>query len=537
MTKEWTENGRTLEIAHLEEAQAVSQTGSFTWDAETGEVLVSAQARRIMALPMDLVVTLPDILSRVHPDDLVGFEEVVVKGARERQGFDHEHRLLLPDQTVKYVHTRARPFGESMTRFVGAVIDITTRKKIELQLSESEYNYRNLFQAIAAAFWVVDFRGVGDMLRKLRKSGVSDLPRYFALNPDFVRAMMEASLILDVNDQTLNVFGEGRKTHLPESIAPFWPPESNEIYAESVVAAITGKPRYSAETVLCDINGRKFEALFTTCFPPGSVAQGKILVGVIDISDRVRAQKQLQALQAEFAHADRVSTLGELTASIAHEVNQPLAAIATNAAASQRWLNRVNPDIEEVRVLTGRIIEDAQRAASIISRVRSMASRRASEMAEIDLADAIGDAMLFLRHEMISQKVVLRLDAPADLPKVMADRTQVQQVLVNLTINAIQAMRVMNETQRSLTVRARADGGHVVISVADTGPGIPEDHMPKLFESFFSTKENGMGIGLAICRSIVEAHGGTLSARNGESGGAVFEFRLPVMAAADHTDV
>jgi signal transduction histidine kinase len=158
-------------------------------------------------------------------------------------------------------------------------------------------------------------------------------------------------------------------------------------------------------------------------------------------------------------------------------------------------------------------------------------------MAEIDLADAIGDAMLFLRHEMISQKVVLRLDAPADLPKVMADRTQVQQVLVNLTINAIQAMRVMNETQRSLTVRARADGGHVVISVADTGPGIPEDHMPKLFESFFSTKENGMGIGLAICRSIVEAHGGTLSARNGESGGAVFEFRLPVMAAADHTDV
>ena len=531
------EGGDSLKIAHLEEAQAVSLTGSFTWWKDSSRVELSAQARRILDLPQAEEVTLPNILARVHPEDVEAFQQTVVEAARAGQGPDFEHRLLLPDGTVKYVHTRARSLDGQGACFVGAILDITAHKLTELRLSESEYNYRNLFQAIAAAFWEVDFRGVGSLLRDLRKAGVTDYRRYFAKNPEFVRKMMEASIILDVNEQTLAIFGEGRKTHLPESVAPFWPVESESIYAESVLAAISGEPRFAAETVLCDINGRRFEALFTACFPPGSVAQGKLLIGVIDISERVRAQQQLNQLQTEFAHAARVSTLGELTASIAHEVNQPLTAIAMNASASQRWLSRPEPDLQEIRLLTERIIADAERAASIIARVRAMATRQVHDKAEIAIADAISDAMLFLRHEMNAAKSVLSFEAAMDLPAVYGDRTQIQQVIVNLTVNALQAMRQVDEKRRKLKVMVHEEDGFVVVGIGDSGPGIQPDHLPRLFESFFTTKEGGLGIGLAICRSIVEAHGGSISARDHEGGGALFELHLPVYVEGLHTDV
>jgi signal transduction histidine kinase len=397
----------------------------------------------------------------------------------------------------------------------------------EEALRESEYRYRNLFQAMAASFWELDFTPVGGMLRELRKQGVIDFAAYFADNPAFVRQMMHVTRVIDVNDQTVALFGNGDKAELFQTLDVYWPEESNQVYAASVLAAVSGKPSYATETKLRKLNGEIFDALFTACFAPETVANGKLLIGVIDISERVRAQAMLRQVQAEFAHAARVSMLGELTASIAHEVNQPLAAIATNASAGLRWLNRAEPDVAEVRALTQRIIADAQRAADIISRVRAMADHRAPEPARLAINGVVEEAMQFLAHELQGQSVTLKLDLGKGLPLVLADRTQLQQVVVNLAVNAVQAMAQTPTHQRRVTLRTSFSDGRVHVAVEDSGPGIDAVHQSRLFESFFTTKSNGMGMGLPICRSIVETYGGAISARNAESGGAVFAFTLP----------
>jgi len=397
----------------------------------------------------------------------------------------------------------------------------------EAALRESEYRYRNLFQAMAASFWELDFTPVGAMLRQLRADGVKDYAAYFAEHPEFIRAMMRATHVIDVNDQTVALFGRGDKAELLRPLDDYWPDESNHVYAASVIAAVTGAASYATECKLRKLNGETFDALFTACFATETVAAGKLLIGVIDISERVRAQAMLAQVQAEFAHAARVSMLGELTASIAHEVNQPLAAIATNAAAGLRWLDRPEPDITEVRALTQRIIADAQRAADIISRVRAMAGHRAPEPALLAVNGVVEEAMQFLAHELQSQKVTLTLALARGLPLVLADRTQLQQVIVNLAINAVQAMAQVGVEQRRMTVRTLLRDGDVHVSVEDNGPGIEAAHQQLIFESFFTTKSNGMGMGLPICRSIIEASGGAVSVRNLESGGAAFSFTLP----------
>lgn len=395
----------------------------------------------------------------------------------------------------------------------------------EEALRESEYRYRNLFQAMAASFWELDFTPVGAMLRELRAQGVKDYAAYFAEHPEFVRAMMHATRVIDVNDQTVALFGRGDKAELLRPLDDFWPEESNHVYAASVIAAVTGKASYATECKLRRLNGETFDALFTACFATETVAAGKLLIGVIDISERVRAQAMLAQVQAEFAHAARVSILGELTASIAHEVNQPLAAIATNAAAGLRWLDRPEPDVTEVRALTQRIIADAQRAADIISRVRAMAGHRTPEPTLLAINGVVEEAMQFLAHEMQGQKVALTLTLARGLPLVLADRTQLQQVIVNLAINAVQAMS--QSEHRRLTVRTSLHDGELNVSIEDNGPGITAADQQRIFESFFTTKSNGMGMGLPISRSIIESSGGAISVRNLESGGASFSFTLP----------
>lgn len=400
----------------------------------------------------------------------------------------------------------------------------------EEALRESEYRYRNLFQAMAASFWELDFTPVGGMLRALRAKGVKDYAAYFADHPEFVRAMMHATRVIDVNDQTIALFGRGAKDELLCPLDAFWPEESNHVYAASVLAAVSGKARYASECKLRTLDGETFDALFTACFAPETVAEGKLLIGVIDISERVRAQAMLRQVQAEFAHAARVSMLGELTASIAHEVNQPLAAIATNASAGLRWLDRPQPDVAEVRALTQRIIADAQRAAGIIARVRGMAGPHVPEARPVALNSVIEEAMLFLTHELQGQGVTLHLSLEKGLAPVLADRIQLQQVIVNLAVNAVQAMASCAPKDRRLSVRTYIGAEGVCMAVEDSGPGVADEHLHRLFESFFTTKCAGMGMGLPISRSIVEAFGGAITVHNLDAGGAAFVVSLPVSA-------
>jgi C4-dicarboxylate-specific signal transduction histidine kinase len=266
----------------------------------------------------------------------------------------------------------------------------------------------------------------------------------------------------------------------------------------------------------------------------GALADQNI-VDLVEVTDRVCAQEMLSAVQADFAHAARVSMLGELTASIAHEVNQPLAAIVASGQAGLRWLDRPAPDLAEVRVLTERIVADARRAADIIARVRDMAARKAPEQALFPLDDVIRDALLFLRQEVQSRGASIAHHSAPAVPQVLGDRTQLQQVITNLAMNSMQAMAAAGNATRKIIIRTSVpERGIVQCSVEDSGPGISPEYLPRLFESFFTTKRSGMGMGLPICRSIIEAHGGHITVDNGGAeGGARFSFTLPAAARSE----
>ena len=264
----------------------------------------------------------------------------------------------------------------------------------------------------------------------------------------------------------------------------------------------------------------------TAVAPANSAETGAIVIGVVDISERVAARAAVERLQIDLTHAARVSMLGELTASIAHEVNQPLAAIATNGQAGLLWLSRTEVDLEEVREITTSMVADAHRAADIIARIRAMAAKRAPERSRAAINPIVEEAVLFLNHELQSAGVMLKIDLAPALSDADIDRTQIQQVIVNLAMNAIQAMATTDRAQRAINIATRQADGAIEVTIADSGPGIAGENIERLFDSFFTTKEGGLGIGLPICRSIVEAHGGTIHAINTKPSGAQFIFTI-----------
>jgi C4-dicarboxylate-specific signal transduction histidine kinase len=260
-------------------------------------------------------------------------------------------------------------------------------------------------------------------------------------------------------------------------------------------------------------------------------ALGSLLRSLPDAtkSNSACAQEMLTQLQGEVAHAARLSILGELTASIAHEVIQPLTAIGSNIEATQLWLERLPLNLEEVRELMARTATEVQRAADIIHRVRAMAVRSAPEQLRMAVNPVIEEAMLFLRHELQQNSVGVSLHLEDHLPEIHGDRVQLQQVIVNLAVNAIQAMNNTEITARRLLIStALTTDDCVYITFEDTGPGIASASRDRVFESFFTTKSDGMGIGLPICRTIIEAHRGRIDvAYRSGSGGALIKIILP----------
>jgi signal transduction histidine kinase len=250
------------------------------------------------------------------------------------------------------------------------------------------------------------------------------------------------------------------------------------------------------------------------------------------IAERKRAEVALRQAQADLTHANRVSSMGELAASLAHEVNQPIAAAITDANTCVRWLSRDQPDLEEARKAASRIIKDATRATEIISRVRLLFKKDNLQRESVDLNEIIREMMLILHSEATKFAISVRSELSADLPQVMGDRVQLQQVLLNLMMNSIDAMKDVNGT-RELTVQSqRGEDGQVLISVSDSGVGLPPQQADKIFNAFFTTKTHGTGMGLRISRSIVESHGGRLWATDNPPRGATFQFTLPLTVVA-----
>jgi signal transduction histidine kinase len=247
--------------------------------------------------------------------------------------------------------------------------------------------------------------------------------------------------------------------------------------------------------------------------------------------ERDQAEEALRQAQADLAHVNRVNTMGELTASLAHEVNQPIAAAVTNAKTCLRWLTRDNPDAEEAREAASRVVKDATRAAEIISRIRLLFKKSVPPQELVDLNELAREMTVLLRNEANRHSISIRTDLAADLPLVVGDRVQLQQVFMNLMLNGIDAMRDMNGGE--LTIESQqAQNGHLQISISDTGVGLPAQQRDQIFNTFFTTKLDGTGMGLSISRSIVESHGGRLWAAENPSRGASFCLTLPASVEA-----
>ena len=254
-----------------------------------------------------------------------------------------------------------------------------------------------------------------------------------------------------------------------------------------------------------------------------------ILVVCEDITERKRAEEALQRAQAELAHVTRLTTLGQLAASIAHEVNQPLAAIVADANASLNWLAAAEPELERVRETLAAIATDGHRAADVIQRIRQLATKTEPCKARLDVNDVVREVVALVRAEVARYEITLTLDAAAPLPSVVGDRIQLQQVVLNLVMNAIEAMASVMDRPRELVIRCeRHDDDVVRVAVHDTGVGIRASDLDRVFSAFFTTKPSGMGMGLSISRSIIEAHGGRLWAAPNEPHGAIVQFSLPV---------
>jgi PAS domain S-box-containing protein len=277
--------------------------------------------------------------------------------------------------------------------------------------------------------------------------------------------------------------------------------------------------------------GQRYLAITYSPLRPTSDRVEAVLAIGSDLTEHVLASEALREAQMELAHANRVTTMGELAASIAHEVNQPLAGVIANAEAGLRWLDRGTPGLDTVRRSLEWIINDGNRASEVIRRVRALANKTEIEKVPLDVNDLVREVITLVQRELTSHRVSLQMKLSQPLPMILGDRIQLQQVIINLVMNGIEAMQSVTDRSRELVIRSGQDETReVIVSVTDCGIGISAEDVDRLFTPFFTTKSSGMGMGLSICRSIVEAHDGHLSAMDNLRHGATFQFTLPVNA-------
>jgi C4-dicarboxylate-specific signal transduction histidine kinase len=274
-------------------------------------------------------------------------------------------------------------------------------------------------------------------------------------------------------------------------------------------------------------DGRRIPVLFSTALLKGHTDRG--VAYAIDLSERKQAEVALQKAQAELAHAARMMTMGELAASLAHELMQPLTAILSNAQAALRFLAAALPDLDELRAILADIVADDQRAGEVIQRLRRLLSRGELERLPLDLNEVIREVVRLIHSEVVMKNVTVVLNLGADLPPVPGDRVQLQQVILNLLINGVEAMSAVEDRSRELLIRSHRHASRdVLVAVRDVGIGLDPQQVERIFDSFYTTKTNGMGLGLSISRSIIEAHGGRLWAAPNEGYGITVQFTLPV---------
>ncbi|WP_327567752.1 PAS domain-containing protein [Bradyrhizobium sp.] len=438
-----------------------------------------------------------------HPDDKKGMlrkwsaiRESGVPGELEARlrRFDGEYRWFL---------FRAEPLhdeGGSIVKWYGSSTDIEDRKRAEEALRESEQRFRDYAETGSDWFWETG--------PDHRVSRVSDHLNAIGIAPSGLTGLARWDIATDVESepQKWRLHRAMHEAHLPfrDFVYSTVSASRSPVYVRS-----SGKPVFDTSGSFLGYRGTG-----------------------TDITATIRAdhaEQELRKAQAELAHVTRVTMLGELTASIAHEVNQPLAAVIANAEACLRWLDRETPDLAAARRSAEWVINDGIRASEVVRRVRALAHKTGIEKVPLDVNDIVGEVIALVQRELASHLVSLRTELAPALPKILGDRVQLQQVIINLVMNGIEAMQPVTDRPRQLVIRSRQEEMQcVLLSVTDCGVGISAENANRLFNAFFTTKSSGLGMGLSICRSIVEAHGGRLSASGDEGRGATFQFVLPL---------
>jgi PAS domain S-box-containing protein len=520
--------------AYLAEAQRLSHTGSWAHSMPSGDVIYwSDETYRIVGLDPRTGPPSPEVSQQlIHPDERAQRREVLDRAIRERMDFEIAGRIVRPDGTIRHTVGVGHPVlnaSGDVVEFVGSIIDVTDRTRAEEELRESEKRYRHIFQTVGVSIWQEDFSRLKAAIEELKSRGIRDFREYLATHPEFVQQAISMVKVVDVNDATVKLFGAESKDDLLVSLHKVFLPETEDVFAAELIAIAEDQRSFEAETVLQTLNGARLTVLFTMAFPPTTGRFESVLVTLTDVTERMRAAAALQQAQAELARVTRVTMLGEITASIAHEVNQPLAAVVMNGNACRRWLDADPPDLDEARDAARRVVDSGNRASEVVRRIRSLLKRQAPEKAPLDVNAIIQDTLALTQAELARRQVLVRTELAEALPSTMGDRVALEQVLVNLVLNGADAMADETALPRQLTIRSRADDmASVVVEVRDSGKGLDPGYADRIFKPFFSTKPEGLGMGLAISRSIVEAHGGKIWAAPNDAGpGATLGFMIP----------
>ena len=487
---------------HLVEAQKLSRVGSFTADVHRDEHTFSDELLRIWEFEPGVNITGGDVRQRLHPDDLAAFEAefaVVAAGGES----DFAFRIVTPSGKTKHLRSVARllEYVDGRPIHMGVQQDETERVLAAEALSASERELRAAHALLTEA-------------QRLSKVG------------SFTWDVLADRHVW--SEQIYRVF----------DVAP-----ATEVTVAMILAMIVPDDMPATEAAIRRAyEGRPFEVAFRIVAADGAIRHVRVVahrdeqiadrivfIGALqDVTESEQAEEALDRAREELAHVSRMAMLSALTASIAHEVNQPLAGIITNANTCLRMLAAEPPNVEGARATAQRTIRDGNRAAEVIRRLRALFSERPEAREPVDLNDAVREVFALSAGELQRGRVALRMELADGLPAVIGDRVQLQQVILNLALNATEAMSGVEGRARQLTVVSAPDGdGGVRLSVRDAGVGVPPQGLEKLFEAFHTTKPTGMGVGLSISRSIIESHEGRLWAEPNGGQGATFAFTLP----------
>jgi PAS domain S-box-containing protein len=493
--------------AYLAEAEKLSHTGTWAWDPRTKKVLYcSEEMFRIFGLdPLESLPTRKNLRQRVHPEDRDWVDKRFERSLREKVDSFDEYRILLLDGTVKHINSSGHPIVDEdgkVIEFVATAVDVTERKQAELER-------RRLASLVEQAD---DLMAIADL------SGGT--PIY----------LNKAGLKM-VGFDSLEEAKARRGIH-------YIFPEDRQFVNEVLWPTVLEKGSWSGEMRFRHFKtGDPIPVLYSVFRIDDPVTGQPLNMGNVcrDITERKRAEaegrerdRRYSEMQMELAHANRVATMGQLTATIAHEVIQPIAATVTNAQAALQWLKAGSSNLEEVRQVLAEIVDDGVRAVEVINRIRALMKKAPPRKDRLEINGVILEIIELMRGEAVKYGVSISTELADPSPAVEADRVQLQQVLLNLIVNALEATGAASEGPKELLISTRKhESGGAVVAVQDSGPGLGAAMLEQVFESFYTTKPSGLGLGLSICRSIIEAHGGRLWASVNKQRGATFQFTLP----------